>query len=133
MFGTSLASISQEDAEVPGTTSLTDKVEESLAKSLHRTHPLRQVSEAAQATARQIIDVLREHRVVFPDERPSGLPPRRPYDQRILLGPGVDRISCRYLDLPIHATLNALTIVPDFPLPPIFTILEMLGGPNSFY
>ena len=31
-----------------------------------------------------------------------------------------------------HQALNALTIAPDFPLPPIQTILELLGGAKYF-
>ena len=31
-----------------------------------------------------------------------------------------------------HREINALTVAPDFPLPPIATILEMLGGAKYF-
>ncbi|CDJ62567.1 Reverse transcriptase, related [Eimeria necatrix] len=45
-------------------------------------------SVEAQATPRVILDVLCAHRAVFPDKLPSGLPPKRPHDHRILLVPG---------------------------------------------
>ncbi|CDJ50411.1 hypothetical protein EBH_0033500 [Eimeria brunetti] len=45
-------------------------------------------SVEAQATPRAILDVLCAHRAVFPDKLPTGLPPKRPHDHRILLVPG---------------------------------------------
>ncbi|CDJ36187.1 Reverse transcriptase, related [Eimeria mitis] len=36
----------------------------------------------------QILTVLKQHRLLFPDSLPDGLPPKRPYDHRILLLPG---------------------------------------------
>ncbi|CDJ48236.1 Reverse transcriptase, related [Eimeria brunetti] len=45
-------------------------------------------SAEAQATPRAILDVLCAHRAVFPDKFPTGLPPKRPHDHRILLIPG---------------------------------------------
>ncbi|CDJ67874.1 Reverse transcriptase, related, partial [Eimeria necatrix] len=45
-------------------------------------------SEEAQETPRVILDVLCAHRAVFPDKLPTGLPPKRPHDHRILLVPG---------------------------------------------
>ncbi|CDJ65372.1 OSJNBa0042D13.18 protein, related, partial [Eimeria necatrix] len=45
-------------------------------------------SEEAQETPRVILDVLCTHRAVFPDKLPTGLPPKRPHDHRILLVPG---------------------------------------------
>ncbi|CDJ53380.1 Gag-pol polyprotein, related [Eimeria brunetti] len=35
-----------------------------------------------------ILPVLQQHRLLFPDNLPDGLPPKRPYDHRILLLPG---------------------------------------------
>ncbi|CDJ53934.1 hypothetical protein EBH_0060520 [Eimeria brunetti] len=36
----------------------------------------------------QILTVLQQHRLLFPDSLPDGLPPKRTYDHRILLVPG---------------------------------------------
>ena len=35
-----------------------------------------------------LLAVLKEHRLLFPDTLPPGLPPKRPYDQHFLLVPG---------------------------------------------
>lgn len=45
-------------------------------------------SEEAQRIPAPVLDVLKKYRHAFPDELPDGLPPRRPYDHRILLVPG---------------------------------------------
>ncbi|CDJ62968.1 hypothetical protein ENH_00030490, partial [Eimeria necatrix] len=45
-------------------------------------------SEEAQETPRVILEVLCANRAVFPDKLPTGLPPKRPHDHRILLVPG---------------------------------------------
>ena len=46
------------------------------------------VTSREQGNPRQILEVLREHRKVFPDALPAGMPPKLPYDHRTLLGPG---------------------------------------------
>lgn len=129
-----------------------------------------------------ILTVLKEHRRLFPDSLPEGLPPRRPYDHRIMLVPGKlptkapiykmtpEQLGHHKSELaklaakgwightysPICAptimvdkhddgsgerkmrmvvnykALNALTIVPDFPMPTIQMILELLGGAKFF-
>ncbi|CDJ68079.1 OSJNBa0042D13.18 protein, related, partial [Eimeria necatrix] len=139
-------------------------------------------SEEAQETPRAILDVLCAHRAVFPDQLPTGLPPKRPNDHRILLVPGTlptksaiyrmtpeqllfhkqeiaklsangwigptyspicaptlmvdkrsDETGERKMRMVVnYRELNPLTIAPDFPLPPIQTILEMLGGARYF-
>ncbi|CDJ36121.1 LOW QUALITY PROTEIN: uncharacterized protein EMH_0063340 [Eimeria mitis] len=131
---------------------------------------------------RQILTVLRQHRLLFPDSLPDGLPPKRPYDHRILLLPGrlptrapiynmppdqlahhskeIARLSAkRWIGptySPIRAStimvdkrddgsgegkmrmvvnyqaLNALTIAPEFPIPTVQTVLEMIGGAAYF-
>ncbi|CDJ52037.1 hypothetical protein EBH_0002660 [Eimeria brunetti] len=45
-------------------------------------------SAEARATPRAILEVLCAHRAVFPDKIPTGLPPNRPHDRRILFVPG---------------------------------------------
>ncbi|CDJ66936.1 OSJNBa0079C19.6 protein, related, partial [Eimeria necatrix] len=139
-------------------------------------------SEEAQETPRVILEVLCANRAVFPDKLPTGLPPKRPHDHRILLVPGklptksaiyrmtpeqllfhnqeIAKLSANGWIGPTYSPicaptimvdkrsdetgerkmrmvvnyreLNALTIAPDFPLPPIQTILEMLGGARYF-
>ena len=90
LFGTSPASINLTGPEAPATTALTDDVEESAwPTALEHTHYDKLLeSEAARATPRLILYVLRDYRAVFPDKLPPGLPPRRPYDQRTLLVTG---------------------------------------------
>ncbi|CDJ47594.1 hypothetical protein EBH_0073740 [Eimeria brunetti] len=137
----------------------------------------------------QILTVLQQHRLLFPDSLPDGLPPKRPYDHRILLLPGKlptkapiykmppDQLSYHTKEIarltakgwigrtnsPICAptimvecslhmvdkyndgsgehkmrvvvnyqALNTLTIAPEFPMPTVHTILEMLGGAKYF-
>ncbi|CDJ36209.1 uncharacterized protein EMH_0070210 [Eimeria mitis] len=125
-----------------------------------------------------ILKVLKQHRQLFPDSLPDGLPPKRPHDHRILLVPGKlptrapiytmppDQIAQHTREIarltakgwigptysPICAptimvykrddgsaerkmrlvvnyqALNALTIAPEFPMPSVQTVLEMLGG-----
>ncbi|CDJ62674.1 OSJNBa0079C19.6 protein, related, partial [Eimeria necatrix] len=139
-------------------------------------------SEEAQDTPRVVLEVLCANRAVFPDKLPTGLPPKRPHDHRILLVPGklpaksaiyrmtpeqllfhkqeIAKLSANGWIGPTYSPicaptimvdkrsdetgerkmrmvvnyreLNALTIAPDFPLPPIQTILEMLGGARYF-
>ena len=63
-------------------------------------------STAALATPHMITEVLREYRRVFPDQLPPGLPPRRPYDHRILLVPGKlpsKSAICRMTPEQLHA------------------------------
>lgn len=45
-------------------------------------------SEPARQLPPLILEVLKKHRLLFPDALPSGLPPKRPYDHHILLMPG---------------------------------------------
>ncbi|CDJ54096.1 hypothetical protein EBH_0079940 [Eimeria brunetti] len=130
----------------------------------------------------QMLTVLQQHRLLFPDSLPDGLPPKRPYDHRILLLPGKlptkapiykmppDHLSYHTKEIvrltakgwvgptysPICAptimvdkhddgsgerkmrmvvnyqALNTLTIAPEFPMPSVHTILEMLGGATYF-
>ncbi|CDJ32458.1 H0124B04.16 protein, related [Eimeria mitis] len=130
----------------------------------------------------QILTVLQQHRKLFPDSLPDGLPPKTPYDHRILLLPGKlptrapiykmppDQLAHHNKEiarlmakgwigptyLPICAptimvdkrddgsgerrmrmvvnyqALNALTIEPEFPMPSVQTVLEMLGGAAYF-
>ncbi|CDJ35669.1 OSJNBa0079C19.6 protein, related [Eimeria mitis] len=130
----------------------------------------------------QILDVLRQHRELFPHSLPDGLPPRRPYDHRILLAPGklptrapiykmppdqikhhnqeIARLTAKGWIGPTYSpicaptimvdkkedgsgerkmrmvinyqALNALTIEPEFPMPSVQSVLEMLGGATVF-
>lgn len=45
-------------------------------------------SATASSTPHAILEVLKEYRTVFPDQLPTGLPPKRPFDHRIFLVPG---------------------------------------------
>ncbi|CDJ51691.1 OSJNBa0079C19.6 protein, related [Eimeria brunetti] len=130
----------------------------------------------------QILTVLQQHRLLFPDSLPDGLPPKRPYDHRILLLPGklptkspiykmppdhlsyhtkeIARLTAKGWIEPTYSpicgptimvvkrddgsgerkmrmvvnyqALNTLTIAPEFPMPTVHTILEMLGGAKYF-
>ncbi|CDI87194.1 hypothetical protein, conserved [Eimeria praecox] len=139
-------------------------------------------SSESQDLPQEIREMLQTHRHVFPDSLPPGLPPKRPHDHRILLGPGKlptksalyrmtpdqlrfhkqetanlaahgwigptyspicaptimvdkrdDGTGERQMRMVVnYQALNALTVVPDFPLPPVQTILEMLDGAKYF-
>ncbi|CDI85974.1 hypothetical protein EPH_0065450 [Eimeria praecox] len=134
-------------------------------------------SPAALRLPPQILTVLQQHRLLFPDSLPDGLPPKRPYGHRILLLPGklptkapiykmppeqlahhkkeIARLSAKGWRGPTYSpicaptimvdkhddgsgervnyqALNALTIAPEFPMPTVHTILEMLGGATYF-
>ncbi|CDI74247.1 hypothetical protein EPH_0001890 [Eimeria praecox] len=45
-------------------------------------------SEEMREVPKEILDVLRAHRAVFPEALPERLPPKRPHDHHILLVPG---------------------------------------------
>ncbi|CDJ48782.1 hypothetical protein EBH_0022110 [Eimeria brunetti] len=98
-------------------------------------------SGEAQATPRAILDVLCANRAVFPDKLPTGLPPKRPHDHRIVLVPWkLPTKSATYRMTPeqlqfhkqeiAKLSANGWPIPP--PYPPIQTILEMLGGTQYF-
>ncbi|CDJ27851.1 uncharacterized protein EMH_0035450 [Eimeria mitis] len=42
----------------------------------------------ARSLPEQVLQLLRQYRLLFPDSLPNGLPPKRPFDHRILLIPG---------------------------------------------
>ncbi|CDJ53050.1 OSJNBa0042F21.10 protein, related [Eimeria brunetti] len=73
-------------------------------------------SPESQDLPQEIREALQKRRHVFPDSPPRGLPPKRPHNHHILLAPG---------KLPAK---SAIYLAPDFPLLPVQTILEMLGG-----
>ncbi|CDJ69821.1 Reverse transcriptase, related [Eimeria necatrix] len=105
-------------------------------------------STQAQAIPLEITKVLKEYREVFPDNLPKGLPPKRPRDHYIPLVPGKlpicsptitadkrddgsgERKMCVVVT---YQAMNALTVAPDIPLPPIQTILQMLEGAKYFF
>ena len=139
-------------------------------------------SDSAQSLPSDVFELLKSHRLLFPDTLPPGLPPKRPYDHHILLVPGKlpakgavykmppDQLPFHKQELaklldhgwigPTHSPicapvimvnkrddgtgekkmrmvvnyqeLNKLTIAPDFPMPSVQTILDMLGGAKFF-
>lgn len=139
-------------------------------------------SDEALSLPPSVLRVLKAHRSLFPDNLPPGLPPKRPFDHRILTLPGklpakaplykmsleelghhkkeLDRLLKNDWIGPTYSpicapslmvdkhddgsgerkmrmvvnykALNALTIAPDYPLPSIQYVLELLGGSKYF-
>ena len=62
-------------------------------------------SEQALEVPSQVLAILSEHKLLFPDSLPAGLPPKRPYGHQILLLPGKlptkqSYIGCHQTNLP---------------------------------
>ncbi|CDJ47222.1 hypothetical protein EBH_0071610 [Eimeria brunetti] len=83
-------------------------------------------SAEAQATPRAILDVLCAHRAVFPDKLPTGLPPKRPHDHRILLVPEkLPTKSAIYRMTPEQLQLHKQEIAKLSPSPSLQQVLRI--------